>query len=89
MINDKRTRADYIREIGMLKDNMKTLTIKNKKLNEKFDNLVSWVEDEMYDIDKRIDDSFKFLDESGYTLRMYLKYQKKAYKNVLKRLERF
>ena len=85
-MEDKRTRSDYIREIGMLKDEVKTLTIRNKKLSKKVDDLVDWVEDEIDDIDKRIVDSFEYLGEGGYTLRMYLTYQKNAYKEVFKRL---
>ena len=87
-MNDKRTRSDYIREIEQLENTVKSLERKNKKLKKEHDDLVNWLEDEIHELKERIKLSHENLGEGigGYTLRMYLNYQKNAYREVLKRM---
>ena len=89
MMEDKRTRSDYIREIDKLKRANEILERSNAELSDKLNKmngLRNWLEDEIDDIKQRIDLSFDCLGEGGYTLRMYLTYQKNAYEKVLKRV---
>ncbi len=89
MREDKRTRSDYIREIDKLKRVNEILEKSNKELSNKLDKingLQDWVEDEIEEINQRIELSYDCLGEGGYTLRMYLTYQKNAFEKISKKI---
>jgi hypothetical protein len=73
-MEDKRTRSDYIREID--------------KLERKVEDIISLIEDEIFDIDRRIELINEKMDtDGGYTMRMYLTQQKNVLLKVSKKID--
>ncbi len=83
MMEDKRTRRDYIIEIEQLKK-------VNRHYEKMYKELIKFIDDELFDIEERIRNGNKFLGDSqgNYTLKMYLTYRKNALIDVSKKIDK-